>query len=235
MVGMVVVVEVGISVVVLTSVVVVVVAIVVVVVGIVVVVVDVDDVLVDVEVDDEEVVTEELEVVAPEDDEVVAGEVVVGAAVVVVVGSGNGGSPPGDVGTVVANGAPIVVLVSTLTPPTAGTVDPVSLGSPATSPPPPCAIGAAGVAAGERPVSQLTPAKTPRTNAPAVTRTISPEMTRPTKTLLRRETRLRLGPESARRCAICFARSPGSSLPGRFVGGNELSFPIPPPHQAGKL
>jgi hypothetical protein len=204
------------------------------------VVVDVVDVVVDVVVGGRvDGGSGELEVVVgwvvgvAADEEVVVGAVVVGADVVVV-GLGRPGRAIPVAGVVVANGPPNVVVVD-VAPDAPGSVVGNRPGNAEPPPPSPSPRAASCTAAGVRPVSQLTPANITTTRAPAVARTITPEMRRPTRTLLRSEMRFERGAESARRCAICFARSSGLSFPGSFGWGNEWSFHLQPPRRTEKL
>jgi hypothetical protein len=151
---------------------------------------------------------------------VVGGPVSVGVDVVVevdvVVGGGRVGNPPPEPGTVVATGPKtmVVVVVSSSremagTPPGLEVTDPPP-DDPAPSLMPPA--NTSGASAGSLPRIQLTPAKTLTTSTPAESKTMVPEMRRPTKTLSRNETRVWAGRSSARRRAICLARSSGPGL-----------------------
>jgi hypothetical protein len=69
--------------------------------------------------------------------------------------------------------------------------------------------------------SKSTPAKIPKTRAPAVTRMSPPDMRRPAKTLVRGENLVLAGCAcSASRRAICLASSSGLGLRGSFGWGN---------------
>ena len=79
-------------------------------------------------------------------------------------------------------------------------------------------------AAGARSRSQLTPAKTANTSAPAARRTMTPEMIRPTTTLSRAENLRSIGSLRASRSAILLARSSGLCLCRPLGWRNEGSF-----------
>lgn len=152
-------------------------------------------------------------------------ELVVGAVVVVVVGGGR--VTRGVLATVVvvtAKGPPMVVVVS----PAARVVVVPSTNTERTSVCPSPELG--GIAptfeesAEDMPVNQFTPIMTAKARPPARATRIRPEIMRPTRTLSRRENEDLAGPDSARRSAICLARSSGvsRSLPlGPEVGGGN--------------
>lgn len=69
--------------------------------------------------------------------------------------------------------------------------------------------------------SQSAPATMPSVRTAAVMRRIPPEMSRPTSTLSRNEERVSAGLDSARRLAICLARSSGLERCGPLTGNRK--------------
>lgn len=106
----------------------------------------------------------------------------VGAGIVTTVAGPGAGAATGPGGTV-------VVLTNTAIGNAVAEGSVVVDSGPAASPPPPsiCSPMTCCSAVGARSRSQLTPAKTPNTSAPAARRTMTPEMIRPTTTLSRAE------------------------------------------------